>query len=1130
MPSLTDQQQKAVESIDKNVLVSAGAGSGKTMVLVERYIEVLRNHEDATISDIIAVTFTRKAAEEMRSRLKLRLKQISAETQGQAKKRWSKLLADVDRARIGTIHSLCESVLKSFPAEAGIDPQFELLDDLSRAELISESVEESLQSIFAEPTEEQLALLEFPVDHIRNWVLDQLKSVPQYRSARSVFGEDFELLEEHADSVLKRVQAHGLRALLTASPLAACADFMEQNPFADPKSALEQRRIEALSWLRQVLAAGTPSGPTIQDTMGLMRTLAEMANLGTAGGATGKPLRDAISQTRKCAREFVEGYPAALNEADRAAFPLMRALLSLVDNAIARYEQLKQACQKVDYNDLIARTHELVCRENSPARKHYAERLKAILVDEFQDTNHTQAQLLSALCGSTSRLFLIGDDKQSIYKFQGADVSTFNEWKALIASGCHGLDGDGLLLDLSYSFRSHPNIVNFVNQFFRLHFGTDSPDEPAHRARHQSLIPSRTDDSDASRVELVVYDATGEEEKREAEKAKGLESRAIAAWIWEKITSGTIIHDKELGHDRPIAFGDFAVLVPTNNDFGSIESALAEAAIPYVTFAGTGFLNRQEIFDIENMLRWFKCTDDSFALLAVLRSPFFGINDGVIHKVDHDFDGPLWNAIQRASKNSEFEVLRRPVALLRQLLEDSQKLTLGELVRSIIATTSYDVVLLSLPNGKQKSRNAWKMATFVRDHNHLTIAEFLAALDAMRDLGAGKQTDAPLSSTNSVKLMTIHKSKGLEFPAVVLPVMGRKINQVNGKLLVHREFGAALDTTRSKDEEKPAFFQACSTLNADLEQEERKRLLYVAMTRARDFLGIFFERYAKNEQSFRLWIKNAVGMDCDDQSTRRASLVEKEHYTTRYLDEASINEWQLSHAGFIGKYLSTDELENLANESGFDLISPLIEQQYASAAKAPQSRLARVTATASEGSLDSRVIGNFFHLLMQLVAVHTEKPDQAMLERIAGTAEVNVAHGAGRERLLAEGERLLDKFYLSPLYDLLKNARRVMQEVSYMIVSDTNCIDRRPDLIFQDQDGQWQIVDYKTDKLTSSQLAAKMNEHSAQVLEYVRDFAQIAGTQARGWIYFAELGTLEEVQSAGYAVAKSGQLQLPLPT
>ena len=1147
MPSLTEQQQSAVQSIDKNVLVSAGAGSGKTMVLVERYIEVLRNDDDSTISDIIAVTFTRKAAEEMRSRLKLRLKQISAEAEPAQKKRWSKLLADVDRARIGTIHSLCESILKSFPAEAGIDPQFELLDELSRAELINESVEDALQSMFAAPTEEQLALLEFPVDHIRDWALDQLKSIPQYQAARSAFGANFELLEQQAESVLQRVQQHGVRALVTDSPLKRCALFMEQNPFADTKSALEQRRTEVLRLLGKVLSAPEASIHGIAETMDVLpepqpfnhgmaetiesvKALAEMANLGTAGGAAGKPLRDAISQVRKCARDFVENYPASLNESDRAAFPLMRALLGLIDRAIAHYEQAKIACQKVDYNDLITRTHDLVCRDNSTARKHYAERLKAILVDEFQDTNHTQARLLSALCGSSSRLFLIGDDKQSIYKFQGADVSTFNQWKSMIAQGSHGLQGDGLLLDLSYSFRSHPSIVDFVNKFFAVHFGTDSPDEPAHRARHQSLVPSRQDAPEPARVELLVYDAMGEEEKREAEKAKKLESRAIASWIWDKISRETQIFDKELGSHRPIDFGDFAVLVSQNNDFGAIETALAEASIPYVTFAGTGFLNRQEIFDIENMLRWFKCSDDSFALLAVLRSPFFGINDGVIHKVDHDFDGPLWNGIQRAAKSPDFEILRRPVALLRQLLEDSQRLPLGELVRTIIATTSYDLVLLSLPNGKQKSRNAWKMATFVQDYDHLSLAQFLGALDAMRELGAGKQTDAPLSSTNCVKLMTIHKSKGLEFPAVILPVMGRKINQANGKLLVHREFGAALDISRSKDDEKPAFFQACATISADFEQEERKRLLYVAMTRARDFLCMALERYTKNEQSFRLWIKNAVGMDCEEDLPGRANLRENEHFSTRHLDEISIAEWELSTSGFVSKFLTSDELDNLANEVNFDLIAPVIDTQYSSPSAASASRLARVTASSGEGYLDPRVVGNFFHLLMQFISVHSERPDQSVLERMAGTPEVNVAHGARRERLLAEGERLLQKFYDSPLYDLLKNSPRVMQEVSYMMVSETACVDRRPDLIFQDDQSQWHIVDYKTDKVNQSQIAAKLNEHSDQVLDYVRDFEKIAGAKPRGWIYFAELGTMEEVQSGGYAVTQSGQLRLPMPS
>ena len=1129
MPHLTEQQQRAVETIDRNVLVSAGAGSGKTMVLIERYIEVLSQHPDATISDIVAVTFTRKAADEMRNRLKARLKQITDAADSQEKKRWAKMLADVDRARIGTIHSLCESVLKSFPAEAEIDPQFELLDDLSRAEMIHESVEQALRDLINEPNEDQIALLDLSIESIRIWVLRQLESIPQYKAARQRFGDHFENLQEWAAAVIQRVQHSGIKSLIAQGELSVCARFLEQNSWPDPKNALALKRLDALRILNGILgSAGTSDGPAAtRDMFEELQELADLASVGTSGGPAGKPLRDAISSARKTARDFIDTYPAQLTATDETAFQLLRALLSLIDTAIQYYESGKERSQKVDYNDLIIKTHALICHEHSAARAHYGDRLKAILVDEFQDTNHMQAELLAALCGATSRLFLIGDDKQSIYKFQGADVSTFNEWKSMIADGSHSLSGEGLLLDLSYSFRSHPSIVHFVNEFFRLHFGSASPDEPAHRARHQSLVPSREDPPHGSRVEVVAYDAQGDEEKRQSEKSRASESRAIASWIWEKIANKTTIFDKDKGRERPMSFGDFAVLVPTNKDFGAIEAALADGGIPYVTFAGSGFLNRQEVFDLENMLRWFKCPEDSFSLIAVLRSPFFGINDGIIHRVDDEQGGNFWHAIQKAAKDAEFAILKRPIAILKQLLEDSHRQPLGELVRSIITLTSYDVILLSLPNGKQKSRNAWKMANFVSEYNHLTLSDFLNAIQAMRELGAGKQTDAPLSSVDSVKLMTIHKSKGLEFPAVILPVLGRKIHQMAPKLLVHREFGVALDSSRSKDDPKPSFFKAACVLNSQFEEEEKKRLLYVAMTRARDYLVMFIEQYAKNEQSFRLWLKTALSIDTETNSTA-GSLRSGEHYSTRFLDEQSLAQWELASAEAAGAYLAATGMDTVSIETGFQLAAPLVEDSPYTLPAVPEHRTMRVTAD-GHNRLQAKLLGTFFHLTMQYIAIHSEKPTREMLERMAGSREVNLAQGESRDRLVAEVDRLLLTFYKSRLWELLQTARRVMHEISYTIISKDAAIDKRPDLIFQDSDGHWHIVDFKTDKVTQSQLQNKMNEHSAQVLEYIRDFKQIAGAKPLGWLYFAELGTSEEVTSAGFSVTVTGQLRLPLP-
>lgn len=1115
MPNLTEQQKLAVESIDQNVLVSAGAGSGKTMVLVERFLEVLKSNPDSGIHDIIAVTFTRKAAEEMRSRLKSRLRQI-VDQQGDDRKRWSKLLADADHARIGTIHSLCESILRTFPAEANVDPQFEVLDDLTRAQLLMTSVEDALQAVLTEPSGEDDLLLEFPVEMLTDWVLRQLGSMPQYKESRRNVGNTLEEMQAHAESILSSVQRAALETFSESAPLVAAIHFAENNPWHDADSPLELKRREMLRLYHQALEQLEEPAVAAASVI----ELSNAPNIGTAGGPKGKPLRDALAILKKSSKDFATGCPAALTEADNTAFRMLLSLLKLIDNAAEVYETAKSELQRLDYNDLICKTHELVTAAESPVRKHFAERVRAILVDEFQDTNTTQAELISALCGPECRLFLIGDDKQSIYKFQGADVSTFNNWKKKIGSQAHSLSGAGLLLELNQSFRSHPSIVGFVNLFFEHHFKASAV--LPYTAMYQALNPARLDNIEPGQVEVILYDAIDGEQKRESEKARAMESRAIATWILDHVKKGTEIFDKEEGCQRAISYGDFAVLVQTNADFAQIESALSEKMVPYVTFAGSGFLHRQEVHDVENLLRWLSRPNDSHALMAVLRAPFFGMNDAVLHKVFGSARSGLWEQVMNASKNEELAVLAPAVAIMKQLLVDAQTLPLSDLVRSIIANTAYDVVCLALPNGKQKSRNAWKLATFASQYNHMSLSEFIETLNAMRDLGVSSQTDAPLSADDSVKLMTIHKSKGLEFPAVVLPVLGRKIHQMPAKLMVHKDFGIALDTTRSSDEEKPSFYKAAAYLNSRMEAEEKKRLLYVAMTRARDFLGLFVERHTTSHESFRHWLKDVLKFDCDDQ---RTNVVEGTHYKVRHLDNDSLQDWESESSTLASKIITREELLQLGSEMGFDLLTPLDFPAPAATSTRERPDTLRVTNAITDHN-NASLVGTVFHAAMQLAVNSTERLTDERLHNLVNADEFSIYDRKLAVKVFDRVRNMVNAFYDSKLRELLATAQRVYAEVNYTIVNGGQSEDKRPDLIFQTSNGNWHIIDFKTDEVSDEQVAHKVNEHSAQVLEYVKDFENITGNQSTGWLYLAHIGRLEQVDSPGFVVAKTGQLRL----
>jgi len=299
MPQLTDEQSLAINSIGEHVLVSAGAGSGKTFVLVERYIQVLAEDGDATIDDIIAVTYTRKAAEEMRSRLKARLKELGTIGDTTQQERWLKCLAEVETARIGTIHSLCESVIKNFPAEAGIDPNFEILNDLERAELLAESIDQALHFIIEKPMSIFGDLLEYPIEGLRVWLGDFLRSPLKYKESRKRFRNCTpESIRQFAQDLVDADIERTMADILADQQFVYELNYLGDTAWKDPDSPLGLLQSEMLSYLKQIFAQSELSA---KERFNAACALAAMKTAGNLGGVGAKDLRTCMRNLRSLA-------------------------------------------------------------------------------------------------------------------------------------------------------------------------------------------------------------------------------------------------------------------------------------------------------------------------------------------------------------------------------------------------------------------------------------------------------------------------------------------------------------------------------------------------------------------------------------------------------------------------------------------------------------------------------------------------------------------------------------------------------------------------------------------------------------------------------------------------------------
>jgi ATP-dependent helicase/nuclease subunit A len=1162
MPGLTEQQLVAATSHATQILVSAGAGSGKTHVLVERYIERLKRDPNLAVSQLVAVTFTRKAANEMRIRLKTRLRGLLEQCPEDECERWSKCLAEIDGAKIGTIHSLCESIIKAFPLDAGVDPQLEVLDDLGQAELLQASIDQAFREVIAQQTPEHELLVEFDLSQIRQWITAALKSSLQFTEAIAPMKDlDLDGFSAHAGRVMLRLRQRALTCLRQNKYWHHAISVLASGSPAEMTGTLDQFRLAALQHAQRVLDAEQMSiadpvdvsyasanlienRSAAADDKTVWQSLIELSELkpkNTGGNKEqAKATRAAIKRLRELSSDVIKRIPAELNESDPDAFQCCSKLIALAQRAYTIYGAAKRERLTADYNDLIVFALNALKKDGSAARSAYNDSVAEILVDEFQDTNRMQSELLGLLAGKQTTLFLIGDDKQSIYKFQGADVSTFNEWKERIAA-----TADGALLSLSRSFRSHPQVVRFINDLFCAVMNDSQSEGTTFSARFEKLEAARKENDQAAeakrrgagvaeadeqsgggdegsrrsdynefrRVEVVCYTPVSDDSaRRRSEVSRQAEASAVANWILEKIAESAPVSNKD-GTERPIRYGDFAILVQRNKDFSEIEDALVQFGIPYVMLGGKNFLDRQEIFDVENLLSFLAQPLDDHALLAALRSPMFAVSDDLIHAVGsaRTSTTSLWQSLVTASRQrkSGYEPIKAAVAQLKMFLHDAGRLQLSHLIRKIVERTAYDIVLLTLPNGHQRSRNLWKLVSLANEHDELTCGEFAHRLRMMRDLKV-QQSDAPLDTKDSVKLMTIHSSKGLEFPAVILPVLDVSAAARNDRVVFHRDYGLAFNTARTDEEIKPSWYRTACSINDELEAAEKKRLFYVAATRARDYLGMFVDNEARDVPSFRLWLREWLGFE-EETATEGSTITcraEREGICSVRFIEASADSCDTEYGGEPGAAEAIASTLDQGIRISWDLVWNGMESEVV---PPPANAGVRITAAVSRQHLESTVVGTFFHALMEHMPDDPSTFTEELMRSLAVAQGVAVADAPMLQQLLDEGSKLVQTFVASDLCKILKDSRRRLHEMPYMISSRGDVAVKRPDLILEDHQGRWHIIDYKTDHVSLAEVQNQLQKHTRQLIEYANDLRALTGLQFTASLYFAQLGLLVEV-------------------
>ena len=836
---LLPEQAAAAYQINKHISVTAGPGSGKTTVLVERYLHILREHS-LSIDQIVAITFTNRAANEMRERLRAGLNHMLRIATDDERRRWLNYKRTLDGAVITTIHGFCARLLREFPIEARVDPQFLLLDEHRAAMMLELTVEEVL-SDFISGGDVEISRLTLGVGRSRlAAALAQL-----YREARGQ-GLSLEELalatarvhateEDHARALeeLDRTMTEFLRVRRTT------------------RAALDNQAEVLAAWSEaRKLLTSIPSHETLADYCRLVETFREPR----------PALRGSVADHVKALDELIwaKNLQGRVPQVCLDLFARQYALeiVNLLLRIDQRLNEEKQKLSALDFDDLELRTLTLLERPEVLART--SERYRFFLVDEFQDTNGVQRVLLERLALTKGRrpanLFIVGDRKQSIYGFRGADVDVFREMSAtLLAYG-------GEEKPLQLNFRSQPPLIAFFNHLFARLFKVPA-DIPSSEFKHLDQLgyvkhepsePRRELRDEGALVELLVTTKPSlEDDPRAYYDSRELDAQQVAR---------RILALKRAEPD--LKYGDIALLFRAMTQVQIYESIVRRANIPYQTVLGRGFYEREEITDLIQLLRFLDNKTDEIALAAVLRSPLCGLSDNAllalrcaplladIETTDElrgfSVTRRLYSALRRHSEIAyisaeEHELLDRSAKLIGELVARRHHYPIQDLLRFAVNESEYMTVIAANFDGAQRLANVERLFTLAarfESSGTYLIRDFVRYVEEFEAIGSRESEGQIDQAADAVRLMTIHQAKGLEFPVVIIPDLQRLSRVATDNwVLLDRHQGLTLKVPDGRG----GLVAGCTYTNFEKrhawrEQFESMRLLYVAASRAEDRL------------------------------------------------------------------------------------------------------------------------------------------------------------------------------------------------------------------------------------------------------------------------------------------------------
>ncbi|HJL20002.1 MAG TPA: UvrD-helicase domain-containing protein, partial [Sandaracinaceae bacterium LLY-WYZ-13_1] len=835
-----EARRRIAEELDRTLVVEAAAGTGKTTALIGRMVAILRTGR-ARLEEIVAVTFTEKAAAEMKLRLRLELERARAGCAvDEERRRFEAALAELEAARIGTIHSFCADLLRERPVEAGVDPVLETLDEDGEARVVGRAFDAWFEGALADPPEGVRRILRRRGGSPR-WALRRAATeMVRRRDHRAPWRREPFDRDGAIDALIDELEGLGALAKLASSPsdylgaaLARVARFVDD---VRARERVRPRDHDALEAELRALKAGGRENRSIWRHTDRGRWYGEGL------------LRSDVISRRDAVGDAIERFLGAA-DADLAAC-LHGDLAPVVD----AYEELKRRTGRLDFLDLLIRARDLI-RDQAAVRDELRARIRCVFVDEFQDTDPLQAEILLMLASDgpvpeggvlsdeapppvAGKLFVVGDPKQSIYRFRRADVSLYERVKRRLVA--HGVDR----LTLSTSFRAVPDVQRVVNASFAPMM-QGAPD--GSQASYVPLAEHRV--APAGRPSVIAlpvprpYGRFGTVWGKHVEESTPDAVGAFVDWLLKD--SGWTLEDPVDGRERPFDSRDVCLLFRSTRGFGRnlvspYVQALEARAIPHVMVGGRAFHDREEVLALAAVLRAIEHPGDATSVYAALRGPFFALSDeqlllhrqevGALHPLAPGVDEALWDPARRP--------VAEALAILRALHGKRNRRPLADTIARFLDETRAHAGIANWPNGEQALANVLRVLELARRFEAHGATSFRAFVEDLADrLERGEGVDAPVVEERAagVRVMTVHKAKGLEFPVVVLCDPTRPRTKATPSRYVDAERGlyatalagcAPVELTEHREE----------VLRAD--EAEEVRITYVAATRARELLVV----------------------------------------------------------------------------------------------------------------------------------------------------------------------------------------------------------------------------------------------------------------------------------------------------